>query len=422
MNKAKTLLAGTFSAMKHRNYRLFWTGEALSLTGTWVQGIAQSWLVLELTHSAFKLGLVAMAQFLPMLLLSLYAGTLVDRYKKRNILLISQGALLLLALILAILTQFHWVRFWHILILAFLLGIINTIAVPARQSYFIELVGKEDILNAIALNSSIFNLSRILGPAIGGLLIGWVGLAPCFYINAASYVPVLITLLMIPATVAPLTPRPKPQNLQRIYAGILQGLRYIRRRDTLKYPILLLALLSAFTMNYNVMIPLYAQETLGQSATGYGFLMTIMAIGSFLGSITLAARSKEPPRFGHILTTAAGMAAMVLLMGFLDRYYLAALTLLITGYFAMLFTALINSTLQLHSSDRVRGRVNSVYSLVLGGLTPIGSFYAGSLIEAYGAGFCLITSGALGLLATGYVAYGHRKENQRPLRKPRRNP
>lgn len=408
MSKVKTILAGTFSAMKHRNYRLFWTGEVLSLTGTWLQGIAQSWLVLELTHSAFKLGLVAMAQFLPMLLLSLYAGTLVDRYKKRNILLVSQGLLLLLALILAILTQTHWVSFWHILLLALALGVINTIAVPARQSFFIELVGKEDFLNAIALNSSIFNLSRILGPAIGGLLIGWVGLAPCFYINAASYVPVLITLLMIPAGVGAMAKK-KPQSLRLIYVGILQGLRYIRRRDALRLPILLLAVVSAFTMNFNIMIPLFAQNNLGQNATGYGFLMTIMAIGSFLGSLSLATRGKDQPRFWQILGASFGMSATVLLMGFLGNYLLAALTILATGYFAMLFTAMINTTLQLHSGDHIRGRVISVYSLVLGGLTPIGSFYAGSLIEHFGAGFCMILSGLIGVGATLYVLLGYRK-------------
>ena len=178
-----THLQNSFTALKHRNYRLFLAGECVSLIGTWMQSIALSWLVLELTNSPFKLGLVAMIQFIPMMLFSLYAGILVDRFRKRNILIITQALLMLLALILGILSQSGLVEYWHLIVLSLILGIVNTIDVPARQSFFIELVGKGDFMNAVALNSGVFNLARIAGPAVGGLLIGLAGIAACFFIS-----------------------------------------------------------------------------------------------------------------------------------------------------------------------------------------------------------------------------------------------
>ena len=414
MRPMRTALAGAFSAMSHRNYRIYWAGEIFSLVGTWVQSIAQSWLVLELTGSPFRLGLVATIQFLPMMLFSLYAGTLVDRFRKRSILIATQTILMILALILGLLTLFQVVEFWHILVLALFFGLANTIDVPARQSFFIELVGREDFMNAVALNSGISNLSRILGPAVGGLLIGLVGIAPCFLINSASYIPVLITLFLIRPNTLSSQIRKKAQSLKKTYMGILQGLRYIRRRENLYLPLLLLALTSTFTMNFNVMIPIFAQENLGQGATGYGFLLTGMALGSLTGSLILALRSKHHPTLRGILLGALGMSLTLSALGLTATYATAFLLLFATGLSATLFTALINTTLQLGSGDYIRGRVVSVYSLVLGGLTPIGAFYAGNVMEYWGAGTCMILSGLIGAGATAYVWWKGKKREKPP--------
>lgn len=409
MRPIRSALAGAFSAMSHRNYRIYWAGEIFSLVGTWVQSIAQSWLVLELTGSPFRLGLVATIQFLPMMLFSLYAGTLVDRFRKRSILIATQTVLMILALILGLLTLFQVVEFWHILVLALFFGLANTIDVPARQSFFIELVGREDFMNAVALNSGISNLSRILGPAVGGLLIGLVGIAPCFLINSASYIPVLITLFLIRPNTLSSQVRRKAQSLKKTYMGILQGLRYIRRRENLFLPLLLLALASTFTMNFNVMIPIFAQENLRQNATGYGFLLTGMALGSLTGSLILAIRSRYHPTLRGILLGALGMSLTLSALGLTATYATAFLLLFATGLCATLFTALINTTLQLGSGDHIRGRVVSVYSLVLGGLTPIGAFYAGNVMEYWGAGACMVLSGLIGAGATAYVWWKGKK-------------
>lgn len=403
-----THLQNSFTALKHRNYRLFLAGECVSLIGTWMQSIALSWLVLELTNSPFKLGLVAMIQFIPMMLFSLYAGILVDRFRKRNILIITQALLMLLALILGILSQSGLVEYWHLIVLSLILGIVNTIDVPARQSFFIELVGKGDFMNAVALNSGVFNLARIAGPAVGGLLIGLAGIAACFFINAASYVAVIVSLFMIQTLYSPAI-RKKPHDFRIIYLGIRQGLRYINRRESIKLPLVLLALVSTFTMNFNIMIPVFAQQNLSQNATGYGFLMTSMALGSLAGSITLATMSKAGPRMKYLLAGSMGMSFFLALMGLETSYVLACITLFIIGFSAMMLMAMINSTIQLNSADHVRGRVTSVYSMVLGGVTPIGAFYAGNIMEFAGAGVCMIISGLIGILATVYAIIRSRR-------------
>ena len=254
------VLQTSFSSLKHRNFRLFWLGQCVSLIGTWMQNIGQSWLVLQLTHSPLKLSIVTMIQFLPMMLFSLYAGTLIDRFSKRKILIFTQISMLLLATALATLTYFNVVQYWHVLILALLLGIVNTIDMPTRQSFFVELVGKEDLMNAIALNSSIFNLARIIGPAIAGILIGLVGIAICFYLNALSFVAVIIGIWMIKVP-AQVKSEHRFGSIKEINSDVAEGLRYINSKLIIKVPLLLLALLSLFVMNYNVLLPIFAETT-----------------------------------------------------------------------------------------------------------------------------------------------------------------
>lgn len=391
-----------FPALRHRDYRLFFFGQCISLIGTWMQTIGQSWLVLELTHSALKLSLVSTVQFLPLMLLSLYAGTLVDRFPKRHLLIFTQSTLAALAAILASLTYFQLVQYWHVLVLALLLGLVNTLDVPARQSFFIELVGKADLMNAIGLNSSIFNLARIVGPALAGIFIGWLGIAICFYVNAFSYLAVITGLWLIKThskTIAN-----KAGSFADLFHDIRQGLHYIRSIKLICQPLLLLALISTFVMNYNVLIPVLAQKDLGQNAAGYGFLMTSMGIGSFIGAITIAIRSQAGPSLKYLLGGALGLSFFTLLLGFGKLYVLVCANLLIIGFCFTVFTALVNSTVQLNSDDTMRGRVMSVFSLVFLGVTPIGSLIAGNIAEYAGVQNCLIFSGMVGMLAVSYSA------------------
>jgi MFS family permease len=403
----KIILSG-FPALQHRNYRLFWFGQCISLVGTWMQSIGQSWLVLQLTHSALKLSFVGTIQFLPMMFFSLFAGTLVDRFPKRRILILTQTSLAVLAVVLASLTYFKVVQYWHLLVLALLLGIVNTIDMPTRQSFFVELVGREDLMNAIALNSSIFNLARIIGPAVAGLLIGLVGIAICFYINAVSFLAVIAGLWMIDIPVL-VVAKETVGSIKHIFHDIHEGLRYIGKKEIIKQPLLLLAFISTFVMNFGVLIPVFAQQNLGQDATGYGFLMTCMGIGSFVGALILAARSKFGPRLKYLVGGAFGMSLFMVLLGLVKSYQIACITLFVVGLCSIVFTALVNSTIQLNSEDSMRGRVMSVYSLVFGGVTPIGSLFAGNITEYTSAPFCMIISGIIGIVATSYTIFVLRK-------------
>lgn len=368
-----------------------------------MQNIGQAWLVLQLTNSAYKLGIVSALQFLPVLLLSLFAGPFVDRFPKRKVLLFTQSSLMVLALALALLTYFNVVQYWHILVLALLLGLINTLDNPTRQSFIIELVGKEDLMNGIALNSSVFNLARILGPAVAGLLIGLIGIAPCFFINAASFLAVILGLWLInvPGKVA--------HTQRNVLGDTVEGLRYIRSKRLILLPLVLLGLISAFVMNFNVLIPVFAKQELGGEAVDYGLLMTAMGVGSFIAALNLAARSKSGPRMKVVLWGALGMSLIELILGFEKQYLLAAVTLLAEGFFSITATASINTTVQLNSDDAIRGRVMSVYSLVFGGVTPIGSLFAGGVSQALGAGSTFIISGAIGVLSVAAVTVLYRR-------------
>ncbi|MEL7565922.1 MAG: MFS transporter [Dehalobacterium sp.] len=401
-------ILSSFSALRHRNFRLFWIGQCISLIGTWMQNIGQAWLVLQITQSAFKLSLVSSIQFLPMMIFALFAGTLVDKFPRRRILLFTQTSLMVLAVILACLTYFQVVEYWHLLLLALLLGIINTIDMPTRQSFFVEMVGKEDLMNAIALNSSIFNLARIVGPAVAGFLISLVGIAMCFYINALSFLAVLIGLWMID-TPAKVVPHEGTGSIRGVFADIGEGLSYIGKNDIILQPLLLLAIISIFVMNFNVLIPVFAKQDLGQDAAGYGLLMTCMGIGSFLGALHLAARSKKGPKISFLISGAVGMSLTMIFLGFEHNFTIACLTLLIMGFCAITFTALVNSTIQMNTEDYMRGRVMSVYSLVFGGMVPIGSFYAGYVMEFFGAQGCMKISGVIGVLAVAYTLFTLRK-------------
>ena len=404
---AKIIRAG-FPALQHRNFRLFWFGQCISLIGTWMQNIGQSWLVLEMTHSALKLSLVTMMQFIPMMFFSLYAGTLADRLSKRNLIIFTQSMLAVLAAVLATLTYFKVVEYWHIMILAMLLGLVNTLDVPTRQAFVIELVGKDDLTNAIALNSSVFNLGRVVGPAVAGLIIGLLGIAVCFYLNAVSFIAVIINLCMI--RVPAKTPsRSEFGSLKSVYMDIKEGLGYINQREIIKQPLLLLALISTFVMNFNILVPVFAQQQLGQNATGYGLMMTSMGIGSLLGALTLVARSRNNPKLRYLVGGAAGMSAFLTVLSMERNFALSCITLFLIGFCTIIFTTLVNTTIQLNSSDEMRGRVMSVYTLVFGGVIPIGSLYTGQITESAGAPGCMIISGIIGILAVVWSITAMRK-------------
>jgi MFS family permease len=405
-----------FPALKKRNFRIFWTGQCVSLIGTWMETVGQSWLVLELTGSPLKLGFVSACQFLPVMIFSLFAGPLVDRFPKRRMLIITQSALLVLALILSVLTATGLIRYWMVLGLALLLGCVNTVDTPTRQAFVIEMAGRDSLMNAVSLNSAAFNTARILGPAVAGILIGVIGIAPCFFINALSFGAVIIALTRI--QVPDLTGRPKLETNKAVLANIREGLSYIRERPNIIHPLAAIGLLSTFVINYNVMVPTFARDSLGRDAKGYGFLMTAMGIGSLAAALTQAMRSGKGPKAWVLYGGGLGMSLAMLACGLQRSYILSCVLLAIVGYFTITMATQTNATIQLLSDDEHRGRVMSVYSLVFGGVTPIGALYAGALIDATNASICLIASGAIGIASTLFILYRARKDYPRPNRAP----
>lgn len=396
----------TFPALSHSSFRWFWGGQIISLIGTWTQNIGQAWLVLQLTNSPFLLGLVSALQFAPMFLFSLHAGAWIDRLPKRRILIITQATLMILAFSLSFLVGTGTIQYWMLLVMAFILGLANTVDVPARQSFIIELVGREHLTNAIALNSAIFNGARLIGPAIAGLIMGIWGPMWCFLINGVSFIGVLAILIFIKAI-------PRGENTRTkqgaLWPEIKEGLSYIRRTPQILMIMLMIGFLSTVAMNFNVLVPVLAKLELQEEALGFGLLMSALGFGALLGALTVAMRSSEGPQPRLLFTGALGLGIFSVMTGFQNQYMYIAIMLALMGWSMIVFAASANSLVQLTVEGRFRGRVMSVYSLVFGGLTPLGSVYSGTLSHWWGAKITFIISGILSLIFLVGIAYFWRK-------------
>lgn len=387
----KNMLQNNFHALTHKNFRLYWLGQCVSLIGTWIQNTGQTWLVLTLTGSPFLLGLLGAIQFLPITIFSLFAGVVLDKFPKRKILLLTQTSSMILAFILAALVFSHHVRYGYVLIIALLLGFTNTIDMPTRQSFIIEIASKEDLMNAIALNSATFNLARIVGPAIGALVFSFFGAGLCFLLNGFSFMAVIISLLKI--EVEPYVRR-KVSN-SNMLREIGDGIKYIIGEPILLQTVLMVLIVGIFVFNYNVLIPVFTKNILHQSAKGYGFLMASLGVGSLFGALMVSVRSKSGPKIKILVGSTIIISIMLILVSFTRTYYLTAVLLVITGVFNIWFSTTANSTLQITSKDEYRGRVMSVYALVFAGATPIGNIFAGGVTGKFGANIAFLLSGVL---------------------------
>ncbi len=390
-----TEIKSLFRSLRHRNFRLFWSGQLVSLVGTWMQTVAQAWLVLELTHSSLKLGIVSALQFLPMLFLSFFTGPFIDYFSKRKIIIWTQAALMALAFILALLVWTDSVRYWHIVVLATLLGVVNTIDMPARQAYLVELVGKEDLMNAIALNSSIFNAARAIGPAVAGILITAAGTAFCFFVNGLSYIAVIAGLLSMTVD----TPVRKAPLSYNVFRDMGEAVRYIRATPLLLTTISLVSVVSVFGVNFNVLVPIFTRQELHLDAAAFGFLMSSFGAGALIGSFSLAIMSRLGPKPAFLLGGGMGLSIFLVIIGLQRSYGTTAFLLFLTGLCMITFFGMANTTVQLNTEDRLRGRVMTLYTMAFGGLTPFGSLFAGTVAQWLHAPLTF----ALGGLVTGAV-------------------
>ncbi|WP_455599085.1 MFS transporter [Cloacibacillus sp.] len=377
--RAVSMLGAIFSSLKHRDFRIFWIGQCVSLMGTWMQRTALIWLVYTMTDSPFLVGLVGVAQFLPMLLFTLFAGAVVDRFPKRKILIVTQSLLMLQAFALALLAFFNSEQYWQLLLLCAFLGITTTIDMPARLSFFADLVGKEDVMNAVSLNSSIVNLARIIGPAVTGIVMVKFGAAVCFLINALSFLAVIYSLTRI-ETKDSVAPPQKRDMLEEVK----EGLAYIKNDETLYLNAVFLAIVSTFAMNSEVIIPVFAKTVLGMGAGAYTKLLSAAGAGSLAGAVTMASLSKKGVRKWILLVGAAATLSVQVLMAIAWNYALALLFVAMIGFFNLVFLNAGNSIFQVYAPDKYRGRVMSVYSFLTQGSLPVGNFFAGTAMQALG--------------------------------------
>jgi MFS family permease len=394
-------------ALRHRNFQLFFGGQLISLIGTWMQTVAQSWLVYRLTGSGLQLGAVGFASQIPVFLFAPVGGIVADRTNRRHVVIATQVASMLLAFVLAALTLLHRVQVWHVFVLAALLGVVNAFDIPGRQSFLVDMVGKDDLMNAIALNSSMFNGARVVGPAVAGILVARLGEGWCFFANGVSYIAVIIGLLMMnvhaPARVSANT---SP------WVHIVEGFQFVNRTAPIRALLMLLGLVSVTGMPYVVLMPIFADRILhkgGQEfasligshdlgAVRLGILMGATGVGALLGALTLAIRSGVKGLGTWVTVCCAGFGVSLMLFALSKSFWVSVFLLLPVGYFIMLQMASSNTLIQVMVPDALRGRVMALYSMMFMGMAPLGALLGGALSDRVGAPMT-VTIGGLASVA-----------------------
>ncbi|HEV2427507.1 MAG TPA: MFS transporter, partial [Acidimicrobiales bacterium] len=402
MSAARRFRARTFAALSVRNFRLYFIGQLISVSGTWMQSVAQGWLILQLTGSSVGLGIAIALQYVPMLLFGTYGGLVVDRHEKRRILYLTQSSAGALALVLGILVTTHHATVPAVWVLATLLGFVNLFDVPARQAFVQEMVGHDLLANAVSLNSVLMNSGRLIGPSIAAGFIAVVGTAACFYANAASYAAVLVALMLMRGReFLPLATVTRQRGQLRL------GLRYVMATPTLRNVVLAVAVVGTFAFNFTVTLPLLARITFHESsAAHYGLLMGAMGLGAVVGGLFIAWRSR--PTTALLVVLGAGFGVFMALVAIAPTVTWAEILLIPTGAFSVAFVSTANATLQLNSSQEMRGRVMSLHGMAFLGTTPIGAPLVGLIIAASDPRVGLLLGAASALAAAGLLVAARR--------------
>ena len=398
--KKEAPLKSIARSLRHRNFRLFFSGQTISLVGTWMQRIALGWLVYRLTNSAFLLGLVGFAGQIPTFLFASFAGVLADRSDRHRILVLTQTLAMIQALVLSFLVLFHLIRIWHVIVLSIVLGIINAFDMPTRQSFMVEMVEeKNDLANAIALNSSMVNCARLLGPSAAGILIATMGEGTCFLINAISYLAVIASLLLMKIQ----RKKPKPHN-SRVWLELKEGFRYAAGFAPIRDILLIFTLVNLVGMPYTVLMPVFAKDILHGGPSAFGFLMGGTGLGALGGALYLASR-KSVLGLGKMIPVAAAVFGFALMLFSLSRlFYFSLGLMLLTGLGQIILMAASNTLLQTLVDDDKRGRVMSFYTMGFMGATPVGSLIAGSLASKIGAPWTVFIGGLVCIIGAFFFA------------------
>ncbi len=379
-------------ALNHADFRRFFVAQLVAQIGGWMQTVAQSWLVLQLTASPFKLGLIGTLQFGPILLFSIVSGAIADRFPKRALLLGTQAVMGCQAFALAALVASGHVEYWHVAVLATGVGLGNVIDGPARQSLVAEMVGRSDLSSAISLNSASFNGARIVGPSIGGLLIARYGVAPAFVCNGIGFAIAIAAILTLRTH-----GRPQPRSDEGVVQEIVTGIRYVWRTRDMLLALGLTFMVSFCVFNFTVYVPLVVRQVLGLGAEGFGFLMAALGVGAVSGALTLGALGPRRPPRAMMFAAAAIACGGLLGLSVVGSFWPAVAMLFVTGFSGIVAVVSCNTTMQLASTDALRGRVMSIYTLVWGGVFPFGAFLVGAMSERWGVQRALMTNGTVGL-------------------------
>src|SRR5260221_8384101 len=382
-------LSTRFRALKHRNFQLFIIGQLISLVGTWMQTTAQQWLVYKLTGSVAVLGVFGFASQVPMLLLAWMGGYVGDRYRHRGV-IVTQSLSMILAFVLAALTLTHLIREWHLIVIALLAGIVNAFDVPIRQSFFVHMVGKEDLPNAIALNSSIFNGARMIGPAIAGFTIVLLGEGWCFFLNGVSFIAVLVALLMMRIE----STAKKPPGESPVRSFVL-GFKFAMHDVPIRSALLMLCMLSLFGLQYSVFLPIYAHDILHGNAGTFSLLMSAAGVGAFLGALQFAARTSYTGLARWIAATCTVCAVGLIIMSHATMFWLCATVLFVVGFAATSQMAATNTIIQERVPDELRSRLMAVYATMFMGVQPIGALLAGGVAKRIGTPNTVLLFGSL---------------------------
>jgi MFS family permease len=366
--------------LRHRNFQLFFGGQLISLIGTWMQNVAQAWLVYRLTGSSLLLGSVGFASQIPVFLFAPIGGIVADRFNRHRVVIATQATSMVLAFILAALTLTDKIQVWHVFVLASLMGIVNAFDIPARQSFLVDMVGKEDLMNAIALNSSMFNGARIIGPAVAGVLVASIGEGWCFFVNGVSYIAVITGLLLMK-----LPPRAYQRPTGSPLEHIIEGFRFVRHTAPIRAILLLLGLISLVAMPYTVLMPVFADRILHGGARGLGILMGATGVGALLAALALATRRGVYGLGRWVAFSCAGFGVSLVLFSFSRNFWLSTALLLPVGFCMMLETSSSNTLIQAMVPDHLRGRVMAVYSMMFMGMAPFGALLGGALADRIGA-------------------------------------
>ncbi len=394
-------LPATLRALRHRNFQLFFSGQLISLIGTWMQTVAQSWLVYRLTGSSLLLGAVGFASQIPVFLVAPLGGIAADRLHRHQVIIGTQISAMVLAFVLAALTLTRTVQVWNIFVLAALLGLVNAFDIPARQSFLVDMVGKEDLMNAIALNSSMFNGARIIGPAIAGVLVAKIGEGWCFFANAVTYIAVIVGLLMMRV----------PRRSGRAPSGpalahLIEGFRFARQTAPIRALLFLLGLVSLVAMPYTVLMPVFAAKILQGGARGLGILMGATGVGALLGALTLATRAGVRGLGRWVAFSCGGFGVSLVLFSFSRNFWLSTALLLPAGFCMMLQMSSSNTLIQAMVPDHLRGRVMALYTMMFMGMAPFGSLFAGALADKLGAP-CTVSLGAVACIGAATLFFFH---------------